>query len=130
MVARAGLVGAASALLTAVAELVANPWFGIDPDDTSLEGLAAYYGLVFSVTGVAAFLEIMFLYWDALRSVHMLARGAGLSVFESHRGSLSPVASALARAALELPNPPGALASVDPFKEVARWEAANRRRLL
>jgi hypothetical protein len=70
---------------------------------------------------VASVLEIGFLYWDGLRTVHELARAAGLSVFgSSPEREDDRISLGLARAALELPNPPRGMYDIDPYREVSR----------
>ena len=72
---------------------------------------------------VATVFEILFLYWDALRSVQELARVAGLDLFpdEDAAGERKAVAAALARAALELPNSNADMFGVDPHREASKW---------
>ncbi len=116
---RAAIVGALSALASALAELWARPLLGADPEAASLGQSATFWAVVLGVTGVATLFEIGFLYLDSLRSVHRLTRVAGLRLFpEGPRGPASAVATALARAALELPNPPdsGGI-PIDPHRE-------------
>jgi hypothetical protein len=120
-VARAALVGALSGLASSLAEVLAAP---LEPpeDSATMAELGAYYGIVFGVTGVATVLEIGFLYWDALRSVHDLSRAAGLTLFEGGEDDQqAEVAAALARAALELPSPPKGIFNIDPLKESNRF---------
>ena len=77
-----------------------------------------FWSVVIVVTIVASIFEIGFLYWDALRSVHAMASAAGLKLAESDlTGERRDVALALARAALELPNPPHRTFGVDPRRE-------------
>jgi hypothetical protein len=63
----------------------------------------------------ATAIEVVFLYLDALRSAHALAEAAGLDPV-----SAPSVAASLARAALELPNPPRPELGVDPLREISR----------
>ena len=118
VIARAAIVGALSGLASALAELYAVARIGGDPDAYALGQLVELWVIVGCVTGVATLFEIAFLYWDALRSVHRLAHAAGLSLFEGT--GEAAVAHALARAALELPNPPGRVFDVDPHREVSQ----------
>jgi hypothetical protein len=115
-IARAALAGAISAGLSGAAELSGRTW------------------LFVVTTVVAAAFELAFLYWDGLRSVHRLAREAGLTLFPPREGAgdgggeisllegddPAAVATALARAALELPNPPQGLLGVDPLRRASR----------
>ncbi|MHB8879059.1 MAG: LBF_2804 family protein, partial [Myxococcaceae bacterium] len=75
--------------------------------------------IIGAVTIVASAIEIALLYWDALRSVHQLSHVAGLELFPPV-GDGPAVAGALARAALELPNPSYQVYGVDPHREASR----------
>jgi hypothetical protein len=120
---RACLAGASSAALAAGAEVLADQLFG--PDHAGLDRTVRYWALVGGVTVVAAVLEILFLYWDSLRAVHAMARAAGLDPFATGQSDeQSAVASALARAALELPNPTESVFGVDPRRESSRLKLA------
>jgi hypothetical protein len=119
VVLRAGIAGALSALAAALAERWADGAFGAAPEAFTLSYYASYWGVVGGVTAVASVLEIAFLYQDSLEGVHRLSNAAGLALFD--RESTSPiVASALARAALELPNPLETPYHIDPHREVSR----------
>jgi hypothetical protein len=78
---------------------------------------------VLGVTLIATVFEILFLYWDALRSVRELSRVAGLDLFADRgvAGEEKAVAAALARAALELPNSTANVFGVDPHRETSKW---------
>jgi len=117
---RAAAAGALSALASAVASIVAHISHPVDGLNVSWHNLVTYWGWVGTVTLVASIIEIGFLYWDALRSVHNMACAAGLALDAAHeRGGTTDVLSALARAALELPNPPKPLAGIDPHREAS-----------
>lgn len=116
---RAGIAGAISAALVAIAELYLLPAVGLS-DEGSGWSLATFYGALLLISGFAALVEIAYLYYDALRSVHDLARAAGLCVAEGPRAERE-VAAALARAALELPDPREPVFGVDPSREVSGW---------
>lgn len=123
MVGRAALAGAASGLIAAIADVLAYPLLGVDPESASIWQVAEFWLVVGPVIGVAAAFEIGFLYWDALRSVHELSRAAGLTLFdELDRDGEGPsdVATAMARAALELPNPQVGRWGIDPHREVSK----------
>jgi hypothetical protein len=82
-----------------------------------------YWGVVIGVTVVAAILEIVFLYWDSLRVVHGMARAAGYDPFGRNASEdQNAVAAALARAALELPNPTESVFGVDPHREASKFK--------
>ena len=113
-ISRAALAGAISGGLSAAAEVYAdNRW----PDNP-----VAYWTLLGVVTAIASVSEIAFIYWDTLRSVHELARVAGLELFGKDRSaSDEALVDALARAALELPNPVDLQARVNPHREAQKW---------
>jgi hypothetical protein len=118
-VTRAALAGVVNALLTGMGELYANHLFGrLSHSPTLVERLRHYsvYG-----TGLVVFaaLEILYLGWDGLRSVTRLSAVAGL---ELSKDDNKEVALALARAALELPNPPEAVLGVNPHREASKLQ--------
>lgn len=114
---RSMAAGALSSTAAAGAEIWADHHLAI-PEGGGFWDYAAYWGLVGGVTGVAAVLEIAFLYWDALRSVHRLAAIAGLPVDAVEPGG---VALALARAALELPTPRPDV-GINPHREASKFK--------
>ncbi len=119
VVIRAGIAGALSALASALAERWAEGAFGEAPAEFDIGWYASFWGVVMGVTLVATIFEILFLYQDALEGVHRLSHGAGLELFDRNR--FPPViASALARAALELPNPLETPYHIDPHREVSK----------
>ena len=104
-ISRAALAGAVSATIAAAAELIATPMV---PEGSAAfgSGNVKFWLIVGGTTLVASVLEIAFVYWDTLNSVHELARVAGLELFGKDRAENDRMlAEALARAALELPNP-------------------------
>ncbi|MBZ0121288.1 MAG: hypothetical protein K8H88_30105 [Sandaracinaceae bacterium] len=119
VVARAALAGALSALVSALAELYADT-FPVPVGDAIDWGyLARYWGTIAIATVIASALELAFLYFDSLEGVHRLAVAAGLPLFDD-RAEKSVVASALARAALELPNPIDTPYRLDPHRDVSK----------
>jgi len=119
-IARSAIAGALSSIVSGVAEVYSDASFP-EVEGSGLLGRTTYWGVVLGATVVASIFEIAFLYWDALRSVHRLAAAAGLPL-EVVEGE--GVATALARAALELPNPPGEVLGVNPGREVSRARMA------
>jgi hypothetical protein len=125
-VVRAGAAGAISGLMSATAAMWATFRF-LGPGGVahSTEDSVSYWAVVVGVTVIASIFEIGFLYWDALRSVHAMATAAGLRfAAESQTAEQREVALALARAALELPNPQGRVFGVNPHRESIRWIVA------
>ncbi|HEY8207376.1 MAG TPA: hypothetical protein VIG99_07845 [Myxococcaceae bacterium] len=117
---RSGIAGALSSVVSGLAEVYSDAHFPV-VEGSGLLGRTSYWGVVLGATVVASIFEIAFLYWDALRSVHRLAAAAGLPL-EVVEGEGIP--TALARAALELPNPPGEVLGVDPGREVSKTRLA------
>lgn len=117
---RAAAAGALSAGVVGIFDAWLFLPFGIDPEATTSEGQVLYWTALALLTGLTAVVEIGYLYWDALRSVHDLAHAAGLDLFEGEEEERKAVAAALARAALELPNPPERVFGVDPRKEIGK----------
>lgn len=119
-VARSALAGALSASVSAAAELWANAFI---PENVPVWSLASlhFWLIVGGATAAASVIEILFIYWDTLRAVHRLAHVAGLDVFGPHgQGEHRAIAAALARAALELPNPVDGDVRVNPLRESSR----------
>jgi hypothetical protein len=118
---RAVLAGAISGGISAGAEVWASPLLPEGASAFSRAGLA-YWSLLGGATVVASVAEVLFLYWDTLRSVHELARVAGLELFGPDRAASDvALADALARAALELPNPIDLNVGVNPHRESQKW---------
>jgi hypothetical protein len=108
---RAAAAGALSTLVSAGAELVVLEHETSDP--------LLFWAVVGGATAVASLIEILYLYWDGLRAVHALSFAAGLELFP-HGDAGRAVAGQMARAALELPNPPDPRWGVDPLREASR----------
>ncbi len=115
---RAAVAGALSALASSTTAIIAHRYYPIDVAEASRESLVAYWSWVLAVTVAASILEIAFLYWDALRTVHRMACAVGLNYdAQTARDRDADVVNALARAALELPNPLKPLFGIDPRRE-------------
>jgi hypothetical protein len=114
---RAALAGIINAIATGLGELYAIRHFGPLPEHATLAHSASYWGLFGALALVFAIVEIAYLYWDSLRAVRKLSLVAGLELgAEDNR----EVALALARAALELPNPPEPVLGVNPHREASK----------
>jgi len=112
-VTRAGVAGVLSAGVTAFVTLRAA---ALEHSDK-----VAYWQYVVGISAVATVFEVGYLYWDALRTVRQMAKSSGVVLYAGD--SLNHgVALALARAALELPNPPRNPLGVDPYREARRWQ--------
>ncbi|MCC7111376.1 MAG: hypothetical protein IT382_18930 [Deltaproteobacteria bacterium] len=108
---RAATAGALSALAAGLTEAAVRPWEESDP--------VLFWGAVGGVSALAAVGEIAFLSWDSLRSAHRLSLAAGLVLDETQERQQT--LAILARAALEVPSPPDAVAGINPLKETQRW---------
>src|SRR5262249_46229550 len=119
-IARAMIAGAISTVVSATVEItVAHPLLGPHPRTATLAEEARFYAVVGGATAIASVIEILYLYWDGLRSVHRLANAAGLDLFP-HQDDAHALADAMARAALELPNPTASVFGVNPHREASR----------
>jgi hypothetical protein len=108
------LAAVAGAISAGVCAWVAAPLVG-EMDQHPLH----YWTVVGATLGGTTLVELAFLYWLSLRAVREMAKAAGLRVNTKSELDLA-VALALARAALELPNPPHNLLDVDPHQEASR----------
>ncbi|MBL8954865.1 MAG: hypothetical protein JNK82_29070, partial [Myxococcaceae bacterium] len=120
-VVRAALAGAASSVIAGAAEVFANDTVG-EHAPAAQQNAIEFWAIVITFTVIAAVAEIAYLYWDTLRSVHELSRQAGLELFHGKRDDDQMVATVLARAALELPNPLENRWGINPRRESSRWK--------
>jgi hypothetical protein len=118
-VTRAALAGVVNAVLTGLGDLYTSHLFGPLTDHPTWTERAQYWSVFGSLAIVFAALEILYLGWDGLRSVTRLSAVAGL---ELSKDDNKEVALALARAALELPNPPEAVLGVNPHREASKLQ--------
>jgi hypothetical protein len=118
---RAAVAGALSAVVAAVAEVLAQPILGPKSRHATFEQQVQFWSIVGGATALASIVEILYLYWDGLRATHALSRAAGLDLFPSEKDDDAALAGAMARAALELPSPTGRFLGVDPFRESSRF---------
>jgi hypothetical protein len=114
---RAVAAGVANALLTGLGDLYAQHLFGPLPPHPTFSQRALYWSVFGTGAVLFAVLEVAYLGWDGLRSVTRLSAVAGLELSGPEN---KEVALALARAALELPNPPEAVMGVNPHREASR----------
>ncbi len=111
-VVRAAVVGACSSGAAAIAEIAVSDRQESDP--------VFFWGVVVGVSVVAAVCEIALLSVDALRSVHKLVSAAGAVIDDDERRELT--LQALARAALDVPNPIDGRPGLDPLTETKKWQ--------
>ncbi len=97
---RAFLAGAISALVSFVVHYINLPYYigGIPWEGTNL----IYWSRLLFFTALATSIEILFLYWDSLKTVELIAKKYSLNLFEADN-SKSTIARILIRAALEIP---------------------------
>src|SRR6478752_8858167 len=119
---RAALAGVINAAATGFGALFAARVLGDQPEHATLWQLISYWGLFGVLAVIAAVLEIAYLYWDGLRAVRALSLVAGLELDSMEN---LDVRYALARAALELPNPPDATFGVNPHREASKFTLAT-----
>ena len=118
-VVRAVVAGVLNAVLTGLCDLYASHLFGPLPAAPTWAERARYWSVFGTGAVVFAVLEVAYLGWDGLRSVTRLSAVAGL---ELSKADNQEVALALARAALELPNPPEAVMGVNPHREASKLQ--------
>lgn len=115
---RAAIAGALSGSASASAALWAHRFLRPDGSAATTADALRFWAVVGGATLVASSFEIGFLYWDALRSVHRMATAAGLKLSDQAlTREQREVALALARAALEVPNPAQPVFGVNPHRE-------------
>lgn len=133
-VARAALIGAVTSGLGAAGSVAALPLLGEDPDVATWGQWLEFLGVTLVIALPLVFLELSLIYWNAIDSVHKLAAAAGLPLFrpkaagedvgrahdEEEDDEDEIFAAVLARAALEIPNPPRPMFGIDPRREASR----------
>lgn len=116
---RAAIAGGISTIVAGAVEIgIAMPLLGHEHHATFGDHVR-FYAIVGAATIVTSVIEIMYLYWDGLRAVHDLSHQAGLDLFP-RQDDHAALAGAMARAALELPNPTTSLFGVDPRREASK----------
>jgi hypothetical protein len=116
---RAVVAGLVNGVLTGLADLYATHLFGPLSDSPTWAERAQYWGVFGSLALVFAVIEIAYLGWDGLRSVKRLSAVAGMELSKEDN---KEVALALARAALELPNPSEPVMGVNPHREASKLQ--------
>jgi hypothetical protein len=118
-VARAVAAGVLNAVATGLVDVYASHRFGAPGASPEWHERAPYWIVFGTGAAVFALLEVAYLGWDGLRSVKRLCGVAGLELSAADK---EEIALALARAALELPNPPEPVMGVNPHREATRLE--------
>lgn len=131
---RAALIGAVCAALGAVANIAAQPLLGDDPGAASWTAWFEFLTVTLLAVLPLVAIELSLIYWNAIDSVHQLAAAAGLPLFRAKAAGEDVIraagdmvddeddifAAVLARAALEIPNPPRPMFGIDPRREASR----------
>ena len=121
---RAAGAGAFAATLGASVSIIARPILGEEPTETTGWQYFEYIVITLMIAIPVAIVELSFVYWNAIASVHKLAEAAGITLFrpdDDHEDDEDEVfAAVLARAALEIPNPPRPLFGIDPRREASK----------
>lgn len=122
---RAAAAGAFAATLGATVSIIARPLLGDEPSDADWGQWLRYTGITLMTAVPVAIVELGFIYWNAIISVHRLAEAAGVVLFRADGGAQDDgedeiFAAVLARAALEIPNPPRPMFGIDPRREASR----------
>lgn len=114
---RSGVAGSVFGAIAGLGEMVARSGYGDEAAPKTVPELVQFWGTISVFALAATIAEIAYLYWDGLRSVHKLAVIAEVELFTAE-AERRAIAHALARAALELPNPRRKVFGVDPMREV------------
>lgn len=131
---RAALIGAVTAGIGAAISVAALPLLGPDPDNAGWRPWLEYLGVTLLASLPLVFAELSLIYWNAIDSVDKLAAAAGVTLFGAAATGEEPgsgegedggsgdeiFAAVLARAALEIPNPPRPMFGIDPRREASR----------
>jgi hypothetical protein len=78
-----------------------------------------YWIAFYAVAAVVSTIEILFLYWNALRATAALSRIGGVALHRDGHAAL--VSTGIARAALEFPSPRTSIYGIDPYARVPNW---------
>ncbi len=73
----------------------------------------------YAAVGLITIVEILFLYWTALRAISRMGDVIGLAMAGEPGSGL--IAAGLARSALEIPNPHRKIYGIDPYADLSRW---------
>ncbi|QJQ95834.1 MULTISPECIES: hypothetical protein [Halomonadaceae] len=83
-----------------------------------------YWAAFTVVAGVVSGIEILFLYWNALRGIARISCIAGVPLQKSPEARL--VVRGLSRVALEFPSPRDRIYGIDPFAYMRNWKLTLR----
>ena len=120
---RAAAVGAVTAAIAAWVEVVLDRALtaGKHPFGIEHVGSVGFWAVIMVVAVLTTLPELIYLYLNTLRGVHELSHSAGVVIIKDDDDEERTVAGALARAALEVPNPRHPFIGVDPRRETSNW---------
>jgi len=115
----AGLAGAFSATCSAITSMSFYHLIDESTHQVSTDDTMKFWLWVITATVVVTAIELAYLYFDALKATLKLAQVANIPLFPKGKEA-SAMAGALARAALELPNPTTTDVNINPTRESSR----------
>ncbi len=123
---RAAAAGAFAASLGAIVNILARPLLGEEPEHPDWAHLIGFTAFNLAIAIPVAIVELSFIYWNAIISVHRLAEATGVVLFrgeddEDHAED-EVFAAVLAKAALEIPNAPRPQFGIDPRREASKLQ--------
>lgn len=89
----------------------------VSPADAGWQEQAPYWLAFLAFAGLVSAIEILYLYWNALRAIAGITRQAGI---ETDDGA-EVIFRGLARTGLEFPNPYTRVFGIDPYALMPRW---------
>jgi hypothetical protein len=114
----AAVAGIVSGGIIGGSELLLHRWVPGDLEDMGWRAQVPYWAGLFAFAGLISGIEILFLYWNALKAIAKVRRIAGSPV-ESHHARL--ITLGLARAGLEFPSPRVIIYGIDPYARMPNW---------
>ncbi|RDB42043.1 hypothetical protein DU490_15235 [Halomonas sp. DQ26W] len=89
-------------------------------EDMTLMEQLPYWAGFSVVAGVVSLMEVLFLYWNALRGVAQTSQVAGIPLQDSEHARL--LLSGMSRVALELPSPRHRIYGIYPYAQMGQWK--------
>lgn len=127
-VTHAAIAGTLFGLAAGLAEALVRRALGVPDVIGDRRQLVHFWEVYGAIVLPLSMLEIFYMWTLALRAVHRLSRVSGLVLTTDAHGRTvgegAAVASVMARAALELPNPKKPILGVDPMREASRLQLA------
>lgn len=120
----AAIAGALSGGIIGGIELFVRQGLLDGMEGMSLREQLPYWAGYLAAAGVVSAIEILFLYWNALRGVARVSDLAGIPLQKSRHAVL--ILRGLSRVALELPCPRHNIYGIDPYAQMSRWKLTAR----